>query len=287
MKTIYGVRVGAVEVAETRPNGEAWDPTPVGRAPDISVEVGSAGWLGLDTPVAENTVEHTFDTVLPLTAAAGDVVALAVYNRNYSREDVLIGKCSLVLSEADLAAGGVTVACGSVERLVLSFADALVHSAGDGEPRRSPPGAVEAPASVRQIKVGTVRVAAKTPEGKNWDPEGRLTEKPDLFVRVRKPVLEPCATRTAGNVYTHRFDEALAVTCGEFDTLRIRVVDRDLLTEDDLIGECLLTVLPEDLGAGGVQLAFGSVKRLDLTFDTTRPAEYQPPANPVGDDPRV
>ncbi len=253
----YDVVVGNVTVAKTKADGTAWDPPFVGEGPDLFCCVGDDSALTKSTSVADNLAEHTFDETLDVALYPGDYLEVTICDRDIRLEaDVLgrerlvepqelISRCAMQLTAADLAAGELNLAFGSVEALNLAL-----NVAGD---------------RVDSITVGRLKVADKRPDGSTWDVKGYLTDLPDLTVRLRKLTNPSQCTATAANTWSHKFNEELELGFRVGDRVRVVVSDKDLLTQDDLIGETGFVLTADDL-ANGKTLAFGSVTRMLLSF---------------------
>lgn len=137
---------------------------------------------------------------------------------------------------------------------------------------------------IYRIKVEDIRVARKRPDGKLWDSGVRplADVAPDIFVEIDKVGITKKSTSVAKNKYEHTFNEYLPVMAEEGEAIAIRVWDKDPdWGYDDLIGACRLVIEDEDLRNGFVELKFGSVEYLKLSFDFERPEFPRQP------DPRI
>ena len=116
------------------------------------------------------------------------------------------------------------------------------------------------------VKVGRLKVASKRPDGSSWD----TLSLPDLYVVVKGQGPDR-HTSTARNTLEHEFDEDLRAVLEPGDTLFVRVMDEEVGGNDEMISRVSHPVTETDLKRGFVDLQFGSVEALRLTFDFSVP----------------
>jgi hypothetical protein len=125
--------------------------------------------------------------------------------------------------------------------------------------------------------VGALRVASKRPDGTSWD----ALSLPDLYVVVKGQGPDR-QTTTARNTLEHTFDEDLRAVIEPGDTLFVRVMDEEVGGNDEMISRLSQPITEADLKRGYIDLKFGSVEALKLTFDFTVPkVKRRPVAKPA------
>lgn len=122
---------------------------------------------------------------------------------------------------------------------------------------------------IQRIKIGTVRVGSKTEGGRDWDSGSSPRDRaPDLSVEVSVGGGQRAVTRTANGTFEHAFDEVLPVKLVEGDRLTVTVKDVDPEWESDqVIGTHAHTLTASDVAAGKLELSFGSVETLQISFE--------------------
>jgi hypothetical protein len=298
-RKVNGFQVGHIKVARTRPDGEPWDPAFSGSAPDLRVQIEDAAVEPATSPVVHNTLQTSFDEPLAVSARLWEAILITVRDRDpRSRDpqsevqDKYIGQTSLRIEKRDLEAKGAMLRFDSVESLKLGFDFTVQYPSREEDPRTEPlqePGLVgESENSIIQrIRVEDVRVAPKTAYGQNWDRTSTESGKPDIRVDLKKLRDEWGKTSVKHNVWEHTFDEFIGYEAFHYDRLRIRVVDRDFFVSDHFVGECCLTLLPGDLDRGYLDLSFGAVEHLRITFEPEETNELPLPNPWTVRDPRV
>jgi hypothetical protein len=127
------------------------------------------------------------------------------------------------------------------------------------------------------VRVGRLKVASKRPDGTNWD----ALSLPDPYVVVKGQGPDRHTT-TARNKLEHVFDEDLRAVVEPGDTLFVRVMDEDVGGNDELISRLSHPVTDVDLKRGYLDLKFGSVEALRLTFDFNVPqVKHRPGIKPL------
>ncbi len=114
---------------------------------------------------------------------------------------------------------------------------------------------------VKTVKVHQYKNAKSDP----WDADN---SDPDLYVVVRHKVKngKEYKTEVKENTLAHRFDSK-AIRVKEGDTIEVKVYDKDL-NFDDLVGEDdKLKITAKMIRDGKVDLKFGQVLSLVLTFE--------------------
>lgn len=122
------------------------------------------------------------------------------------------------------------------------------------------------------VIVGRLRVSPKREDGSSWDALGL----PDLYVVVKGQGPDRHTT-TARNTLEHDFDQELRALVEPGDTLFVRVLDEEVTGNDELIGRVSHKVSEADLKRGFVELSFGGVEYLKLTFDFKAPVVKRRP----------